>query len=52
MMRPDLEDKLWKAGLGQRYDEDTWRVLIEGLLEDFGHFLSVDFEFPYINRYH
>jgi hypothetical protein len=39
-----LEDKLWKAGLGQNYDETTWRKIVEALLADLRHFLSADFE--------
>src|SRR5262245_37289410 len=33
-MRPDLEEKLWIAGSGEKFDELTCRAIIQDLLGD------------------
>jgi hypothetical protein len=43
-MLPHIEDKLWQAGSGEIFDEETWRSVVEALLDDFGGLLTADFE--------
>jgi hypothetical protein len=43
-MVPELEDRMWKAGSGQKLEESTWRAIVHELLRDFRVFLSEAFE--------